>query len=272
MHRGCKWWRENNKPNIFDIAASAQSIIESYLIDTVTWMKKNLSSNNLIFMGGVALNCVANSLLSNIYPNVHIMPNPGDAGNSIGACAEFMRQKLKWKDCYLGTNIDRRVNIDEVIHHLLHGEIVGIANGRAEFGPRALGNRSLLCDPRGLTSKNRMNKIKQREEFRPFAPAILTEHASKYFDMQNDSPYMQFVYKCKDTISFPGICHVDGTSRVQTVSHGTNSIIRNILEIWYQQTGCPMLMNTSLNIKGQPLVNTWDDALIFRERHHVKVF
>jgi carbamoyltransferase len=235
-------------------------------------MKYKLKSDNLVFMGGVALNCVANSLLAKIYPNIHIIPNPGDAGNSIGACAALLEQKLEWDGPYLGTDIDRELDIDAIVKCLHRGEVVGVANGRAEFGPRALGNRSLLCDPRGVDSKHRMNTVKMRQGFRPFAPAILAEHASKYFDMNKQSPYMQFVFKCKDQKAFPGICHADGTSRVQTVTNRNNMKFRELLEAWYSATGCPMLLNTSLNIRGQPLVNSWNDAVKFQETYSIKVF
>jgi carbamoyltransferase len=235
-------------------------------------MKYKLKSDNLVFMGGVALNCVANSLLAKIYPNIHIMPNPGDSGNSIGACAALLEQKLEWNGPYLGTDIDRELDIDTIVKCLQRGEVIGIANGRAEFGPRALGNRSLLCDPRGADSKHRMNTVKMRQGFRPFAPAILAEHARKYFNMNKQSPYMQFVFKCKDQKAFPGICHADGTSRVQTVTSRNNMKFRELLEAWYSATGCPMLLNTSLNIRGQPLVNSWDNAVEFQETYSIKVF
>lgn len=272
LHRGCQWWEEGKTASQFDIAASAQFIVESYLTKTAEWMKKKLPSKNLVFMGGVALNCVANSLLAKIYDNIHIMPNPGDAGNSIGACAALTRDKIQWNNPYLGTNIDRELDIDGIVRRLMRGDVVGIANGRAEFGPRALGNRSLLCDPRGQDSKGRMNLVKMRQRFRPFAPAILAEHASSYFDMGKLSPYMQFVSKCKDQKSFPGICHVDGTSRVQTVTREDNPRFRELLEAWYKASGCPMLMNTSLNIKGQPLVNSWNDAMVFQNKYSIEVF
>lgn len=273
LHKGCKWWECNNDITKFDIAASAQAVIEMYLLQTIKWMKRNLLSNNLIFMGGVALNCIANSLLAKVYPNIHIMPNPGDAGNSIGACAALTYRKLNWKGPYLGTNIDRELDIDGVVRYLMRGEIVGIANGRAEFGPRALGNRSLLCDPRSIQAKEKVNTIKRREQFRPFAPAILSEHAHDYFDMPvAESPYMQFISKCKDPDGFSAICHTDYTSRVQTVSEKDNATFRTLLKRWYEVSGCPMLLNTSLNIKGQPLVNTWNDAVEFNNVHDVKIF
>ena len=149
--------------------------------------------------------------------------------------------------------------------------MVGVANGRAEFGPRALGNRSLLGDPR-YDIKDTVNKIKKRQKFRPFAPAILLEDGFDYFDMpQVTSPYMQFVGKCKYPKEFPAIIHADGTSRVQTVTKEDNEGFYNLLKTWKDKTGCPMLLNTSLNIKGMPMVNDRWDASKFQEKYNVKV-
>ena len=150
--------------------------------------------------------------------------------------------------------------------------MVGVASGRAEFGPRALGNRSLLADPRGDDIKDRVNAIKKRQKFRPFAPAILQEDVHDYFDMpQETSPYMQFVGRCKYPNDFPAIIHIDGTSRVQTVTKEDNEGFYNLLKTWKDKTGCPMLLNTSLNIKGMPMVNDLWDARKFEEKYNVKV-
>ena len=143
---------------------------------------------------------------------------------------------------------------------------MGVANGAAEFGPRALGNRSLLADPRKYV-KNYVNSIKRRQKFRPFAPAILEEYFDSYFEGEKNE-FMQFV--CKAKHDYKSVTHVDGTSRVQVVKDdGSN--MRKILECWYDVTGCPMLLNTSLNIKGQPIVNTWEDAEDFMKKYKVKV-
>lgn len=275
LHNGCRWWQTPNGITEFDIAASVQAIMEEYLLLTAKWVRANLPSRNLVFMGGCALNCVANSRIAREagFDNVWIMPNPGDAGSAIGAVAAYTGQELLWTDPYLGTNIDRTLNVEKIVAELLDKRVVAVANGRAEFGPRALGNRSLLCDPRGNNAKQRMNRIKKREEFRPFAPAILSEYADQYFDMPvKSSPYMQFTAPCLAPAEFPGICHADGTSRVQTVSAQDNPNFRAILELWYEKTGCPMLMNTSLNIKGEPLVNTWEDAQRFQTKTGIRVF
>ena len=131
-----------------------------------------------------------------------------------------------------------------------------------------MGNRSLLGDPR-YDIKDTVNEIKQRQKFRPFAPAILSEFADEYFDGPMNE-YMQFVAKAKH--DFKSVTHVDGTARVQLVKKNCGSIIRSILEEWFEQTGCPMLLNTSLNIKGKPIVNTWDDAEEFSKKYNVNVF
>jgi carbamoyltransferase len=156
---------------------------------------------------------------------------------------------------------------------LLGGKIVGVANGRAEFGPRALGNRSLLADPRGAEIKDKVNDIKRRQKFRPFAPIILEQFAHKIFELPvSTSPYMQFTAKCKFPELYPAICHADGSSRVQTVNEEQNPGIHKLLKHWYVKTGCPMLLNTSLNIRGKPLVNTWQDAEKFGEAYGIKIF
>lgn len=278
LHRGCRWWQRPTDVSDFDIAASVQHIVEEYLVETVKWMynnHSNLPSDNLVLMGGVALNCVANSKIAQLglYKNIWIMPNPGDAGSAIGAVAAYTEQHLNWEHPYLGTDIQRELDIDSIIKKLLKGEVVAVANGRAEFGPRALGNRSLLCDPRGPDAKLRMNRLKRRQEFRPFAPAILAEHADTYFDMPvKESPYMQFVARCRLPELLPGICHYDNTSRVQTVNYADNPNFRAILEKWDEKTGCPILMNTSLNVKGEPLVNSWEDAERWQQINGVSVF
>ena len=245
-----------------DLAASVQALYEKKFLELVDMCPKK----NLILMGGCALNCVANSKIKD--KNIWIMPSPGDSGSSLGAAALVYKKKVKWKHPYLGYNISRDVNPKDVVKELLKNQLCGVANGRAEFGPRALGNRSLLGDPR-YDIKDTVNKIKQREMFRPFAPAILEEYADDYFDGPMNR-YMQFVANAKH--DYNSVTHVDGTARVQLVEKDNVSILRPILEEWYEQTGCPMLLNTSLNIKGQPIVNTWEDAKEFERKYNVPVF
>ena len=201
------------------------------------------------------------------------MPNPGDAGSSLGAIANVLRKPLDWQNPYLGTEISREYPVKQALEELLDSGVVGVANGRAEFGPRSLGNRSLLADPRGGEMKDKVNKIKQRQLFRPFAPAILEEFVHDYFEIhQKTSPYMQFIGKVKDPLSYPAITHIDGTSRIQTVNKRQNPGFYSLLCAWYDKTGCPLLLNTSLNIKGQPIVNNETDASSFQSFYNVKVF
>ncbi len=257
-----------------DIAASAQRLL-TRLIGNVMRRARDFGwSTNLVYQGGVALNCLANRRLGNYFENIWIMPNPGDAGSSLGAAALAYGKRLHWRNAYLGHNISGSYPVVNIIRTLLDTGIVGVANGRAEFGPRALGNRSLLADPRGAEIKDRVNEIKRRQKFRPFAPVILAELADDYFDMQpgwHSHNYMQSVAHCRQPDVYPAICHVDGTSRVQTVA-ADGSGIRQLLEYWYSITGCPMLLNTSLNIRGEPMVNDRADADRFEYEYGVKVY
>ena len=201
------------------------------------------------------------------------MPCPGDAGSSLGAAALAYGGQVHWRDAYLGHTIPGEYPVNALLDCLLRDRIVGVASGRAEFGPRALGNRSLLADPRGPDIKDRVNEIKRRQKFRPFAPVIMAELADAYFDMPpgfSDSPYMQSVARCRSPDAYPAICHHDGTSRVQTVA-ADGSGIRQLLEKWLTLTGCPMLLNTSLNIRGEPMVNDREDADRFERLYGVKV-
>lgn len=162
--------------------------------------------------------------------------------------------------------------ISDALDMLDKREIFGIANGRAEFGPRSLGNRSLLADPRGEKVKDQVNTIKKRQKFRPFAPAVLKENANEIFDLPvSNIPYMQYTAKCKYPELYPAICHVDNTSRVQTVTKEDNEGFYNLLTQFYKKTGCPILVNTSLNIKGQPIVNNEKDSKDFEKYYNVKV-
>jgi carbamoyltransferase len=179
-------------------------------------------------------------------------------------------QHIDWPGPYLGHNIEGEYPIDQILHELKTTGICGVASGRAEFGPRALGHRSLLADPRGAETKQRVNAIKHRQQFRPFAPAILAEYAGDYFE-GSTGPYMQFTARCKFPELYPAIVHADGTSRVQTVSHEDCTGFRQLLEKWHEETGCPMLLNTSLNIRGEPLVNSRNDAERWTDKYGVKV-
>jgi len=281
LHRGCLDWNPEYYPDDdsekwkFDIAANVQSICEDEIYSVFELAQRLVpETENCVYGGGVALNCVANSIIAEeLYPNLWILPNPGDAGSSLGCAAYAFGEHVNWKTPFTGYDIKGRYPRKKVLDELLLTNIVGVANGRAEFGPRALGNRSLLADPRGKKIKDKVNKIKHRQEFRPFAPAVLEEYAHEIFDMPvKKSQFMQFVAKCKYPKKYPAICHVDGTSRVQTVSKDDNPGFYKLIKEFYKKTGCPMVLNTSLNIKGQPIVNSYIDAIAFSKKYGVKVF
>jgi carbamoyltransferase len=275
LHRGCRWWRpDDGDLDIYSVAAATQKVYEEEFEKLLIRAKmKDPGQNNLVLMGGCALNCSANHIARKYFDNVWIMPNPGDSGSSLGAIAANNRQKLNWKGPYLGADMGGEYPVEKLLTELHKASIVGVANGQAEFGPRALGNRSLLADPRGHDIKDKVNAIKKRQKFRPFAPVILAEHARDYFEMSwEDSPYMQYTSRCKYPDQFPAIVHADGTSRVQTVTKEQHSGLYELLSRWYEETGCPMLLNTSLNIKGMPMVNNFKDADDFEAKYMVKVF
>jgi len=257
----------------FDIAAGAQSIAEQLINSVMRRARDFKFSTNLVYMGGVALNCSANRNLGKFFDNIWIMPCPSDAGSSLGSAALAWKKRITWTNAYLGHDIAGPYPVADLLHALHSHGIVGVASGRAEFGPRALGNRSLLADPRSPDIKERVNDIKRRQQFRPFAPVILEEHVDMYFDMPrgfHNSRYMQTVARSRHPHIFPAIVHRDGTSRVQTVP-SDGSGIRQLLEAWYAATGCPMLLNTSLNIRGEPMVNDRADADRFEQLYGVKV-
>jgi carbamoyltransferase len=273
LHRGLGDWHP--EADVMDIAASIQSVTEECLANL--WHRASqYGSRNLVYAGGVALNCAANKVLANmeLFDNIWIIPNPGDAGSSIGCIASHEKKFIKWEHPFLGHNIDGEYPVDSLIKELKENKMVGVASGRAEFGPRALGNRSLLADPRGEDIKDLVNTIKKRQKFRPFAPAILEEDVNEYFNLPKgvkNTPYMQFTAPCTHGKTFPAIIHHDSTSRVQTVRKTDNPGFHALLTEWKKQTGCPILLNTSLNIKGQPIVNDKEDGKAFTNKYGVKV-
>ena len=274
LHRGCKWWIPSLKEeHYFDVAAATQKVYEEQFVRLLEKTKEITQSDNLVYMGGCALNCLANRLIPEHFDNHWIMPNPGDAGSAIGAIAAKEKKELNWKTPYLGYNIEGAYPINDLLANLIASKIVGVANGRAEFGPRALGNRSLLADAQGSEMKDLVNKIKNRQEFRPFAPVVLESDVHKYFDVPKgfQSPYMQHVVKCKEPEKFPAIVHKDGTSRVQTVNNEQHNGLAQLLRRWKTYSGHSILLNTSLNIKGEPIVNDEKDAERFELKYGVKV-
>jgi len=272
LHRGCKWWKPEitKQQDMFHIAAGTQAVYEQALSQVLHKASKDLPSRNLVLMGGCALNCSANSLAYQFFDNVWIMPNPGDAGSAVGAVLAHKKLRIELDNVYLGYNIEGEYPVKKLLRELKKNGIVGVANGPAEYGPRALGNRSLLADPRTIENKKKVNEIKQRQQFRPFAPAILEEYVDEYFEGPT-GPYMQFTARCKDPDMIPAVIHQDGTSRVQVVKND-GSGFRRLLEEWHKQTGCPVLLNTSLNIKGKPMVNDESDAKEFAKKYGIKVY
>jgi carbamoyltransferase len=275
LHRGCRDWAPDlTVADSFEIAAATQFAYESFFLEILSKAQKLTKSKNLVLMGGCALNCLANRLTGRFFDKTWVMPNPGDAGSAVGAVLAHTKEHIGWDTSFLGLDMGYRTGNKEIVEYIQQNGMCGVARGPAEFGPRALGNRSLLADPRGADIKDKVNAIKQRQQFRPFAPAILEELIDEYFDMPHGwdtSRYMQVVAHCRHPERYPAIVHRDGTSRVQTVPKD-DSPFRQLLEQWYAATGCPMLLNTSLNIKGKPMVNGHADARNFERQYKVRVF
>ncbi len=274
-----------------DIGASAQKALEEILLKMVKHIHKKTGQKNLCLGGGVALNGVANSriLKEGPFDKIHIPPSPGDGGSAIGsalyACYSILKnprsvetnlaQMIK-NNVYLGpqySNIeiksfldskkipykeyDRQVLLENTAKLISEQNVVGWFQGRVEWGPRALGNRSILGDARNAKMKDILNeKIKHRESFRPFAPSILEEHTFDYFDINIQSPFMLLVTKIKKPDKIPAVTHVDGTGRLQTVSKDANPLYYDLIEEFHKLTGVPVIINTSMNVKGEPIVNT----------------
>lgn len=257
FHRGISNWnQEISEQDRFDIAAAVQKVYELRLMEFMRYATKKTGKSNLVFMGGCALNSKANTELWSIFNDIWIMPNPGDAGSSLGAAATVLEKKLEWDGPYLGTMVGGEYPVQKIVDALIKDKIAPVASGRAEYGPRALGNRSILADPRDPNIKDKVNTIKQRELFRPFAPVVMEEYASEWFEMNYTSPYMQFTPKCLKPDLIPAVVHADGTARVQTVNATQHPGLYQVLDEWNKLTGVPVLLNTSLNIKGQPILNS----------------
>ncbi|MED5272496.1 MAG: carbamoyltransferase C-terminal domain-containing protein, partial [Candidatus Thermoplasmatota archaeon] len=291
--------RRNDEDNIqqihFDIGASAQKVLEDILLKMVKHVQEKTKSKNLCLGGGVALNGVANYriLKESSFERIHIPPSPGDAGSAVGA-AQFLyyshnKQDRKFSDdptsmvidnAYVGPSfsveeikkfldeesikyeiLDEETSVKKCAKLISEGNVVGWYQGKMEWGPRALGNRSILADPRRKEMKDVLNeKIKHRESFRPFAPSILEEYVSEYFDIDIPSPYMLMVAPVKKPDLIPGVTHVDGTGRVQTVSKDSNPLYHKLISEFHRLTGVPVIINTSMNVRGEPIVNTPEQA------------
>lgn len=239
----------------WDIAASVQKTTEHILVNLATWIQKETGMKNLAYAGGVALNCVANTeiIKHSGFSDIAIQPAAGDAGCALGAAA--LIERPIWENAYLGVNASNGLLAEEYAEKILKGDIVSVINGRAEFGPRALGNRSLLCTP---TNDNieKLNRYKNRidDAWRPYAPICQEEEMHNWFSVYKTSYEMLFV---ADIIGGNFKTH-DMSARLQAVNATKCPLIWKILEITRQQ-GFPILINTSLNAKGKPIVNTMDD-------------
>jgi carbamoyltransferase len=239
----------------YDIAASVQTVLEAVLLELSHWLYRETGLTKLAYAGGVALNCVANThlLKYSAFKNIAIQPAAGDAGCALGAAALISRPL--WENAYLGVSANNNITADECADRILKGEIVPVIQGRAEFGPRALGNRSLLCAPTDDNIK-KLNIIKQRDtdSWRPYAPVCQIEEAKNYFTIYQHSKEMLFV---ADIVA-GNFKTQDNTARLQTVTGSSNAYLWKVLEKT-RQHGYPILINTSLNAKGKPIVNTVDD-------------
>ena len=277
-----------------DMASSVQAVLEEILLEKVRYLHKRCPSDNLCMAGGVALNCVANGRIHREGPftNLFVQPAASDAGGALGAAAAACVRRTgkrpsigPLQHVYLGPGYSNK-QVSRIIHpgplreaaidftgnaaglvqaaaaRLAEGKVIGWFQGRMEFGPRALGARSILADPRRLEMRDRINElVKMREAFRPFAPAVLESEASKHFDLDVPSPFMLETCRVTSPLSLPAITHVDGSARVQTVSESANPRFHALLVEFHRLTGCPILLNTSFNLRGDPIVLDTADAV-----------
>lgn len=271
-----------------DLAYAIQHVLEKAITDIATGMARNRTSDNLCLSGGVALNCAANGRLlksDSGYRSIHVPFAPGDCGCSVGAALAYSMlndERIDTDICpYLGPQFSdstilsvlkkhsltfvkyqgEEELLDETCRLIADNKIIGWFQGRMEMGPRALGNRSILADARNPEMKDWVNsRIKFREAFRPFAPSIPEDDSAEYFDNNTASPYMMFTFKSK-TEMLPSVTHIDGTSRIQTVTLKSNPRYYRLLKTFKERTGCPVLLNTSFNIMGEPIVCSPEDAV-----------
>ncbi|MDP8923177.1 MAG: carbamoyltransferase [Chloroflexota bacterium] len=275
----------------FDIASSLQVVLEEACLALAGWLHRRTGEQNLVLAGGVALNCVMNARLAreSEFERVWVQPAAGDAGTSLGAALEVWAEQQpggtgaeRWRmeSAYLGPEYDDR-EIAAALDHaklryrrcpdiadataecLARGKIVGWFQGRMEFGPRALGARSIVASPTDPDMMQRMNELKDREDFRPVAPAVLAERAPEYFVGCTDSPFMLFVYRVRPEVAekVPAVRHVDGTARAQTVSAASAPLFHRLISRFEERSGVPVVVNTSFNTRSRPIVCTPQDAL-----------
>lgn len=273
-----------------DLAASLQKVTDEVVVRIANHLHRETNLSNLCMAGGVALNCVANSkvLAQTPFKNIFVQPAAGDAGGALGVAYYIYNTILgnprppSMDHAFLGPSyddnflesflsehhlsakkLDRNELLSTVARLLTEQNVVGWFQGRMEYGPRALGSRSILADPRNPENWKRVNlKIKFRESFRPFAPTILEDRLGEYFDFDRPSPFMLFVAQVRDDRrTIPAVTHVDGSARLQTISRKQHGLYYDLIGEFERQTGCPVLINTSFNVRGEPIVCTPEDAL-----------
>ena len=271
-----------------DIAASAQKVLEDTVLHMLSWLHKQIRMDNLCLAGGMALNCVMNERIREGAPfkRVWAQPAANDAGTALGSALwvshailhhprEYVMEHAYWGPEFSDAEIEAKLLTCKVPHRrvaniarqcaelISQGKIIGWFQGRMEWGPRALGNRSILADPRDPIMKDKLNCIKGREAFRPLAPAVLEEAASDYFHCHGTSPFMSFAHQVipNKRHDIPAVVHVDGTARVQTVNRKNNPVFYELIAEFGKITGVPIVINTSLNYQGKPIVATLDQAI-----------
>jgi carbamoyltransferase len=275
----------------FDIAASVQKVCEEIVLKMTRYIHKETGLSNLCMAGGVALNCVANGRVIRETPfkNLFVQPAAGDAGGAVGV-AHYLYNTLEkqprqpgWSHAYLGPAYEdeeirkfldsravpyralpRQELLETTARLLSEGNVIGWFQGRMEFGPRALGGRSILADPRDAKMRDTLNmKIKFREGFRPFAPSVLADKASEWFEIDCDSPYMLLVAQVREGKRvIPSVTHVDGSARLQTVTRDESPLYYDLIREFEKITGVPIVINTSFNVRGEPIVCTPGDAYL----------
>ena len=283
-----------------DVAASVQKATEDVVLRMANHAHERTGSKNLCMAGGVALNCVANGkvLRQTPFENIFIQPAAGDAGGAVGVATYIHhtllgnKRDFVWKHAFMGpsfsteeirkyldqgdvkyTELTEQELLDRTAQAIIDQKVIGWFQGKMEFGPRALGNRSIIADARNPENKDVVNmKIKFRESFRPFAPTILEERVSDYFELDVPSPYMLLVAQVReDKREIPSVTHVDGSARIQTVNRDENRLYYDLIKRFEEKSGCPVIINTSFNVRGEPIVCTPHDAFLCFMRTHMEV-
>lgn len=279
------------EPRHLDIARSLQLALEETVIELASWLRRETEEGNVALAGGVALNCVMNSRLreSGVFEQIWVQPAAGDAGTALGAAiwvdAQARRESSPargpaMEHAYLGPSYTdeeiegflRRSRLDyarmddvaeEAAEMLAEGRIIGWFQGRMEFGPRALGARSILASPIDPSIQARLNDIKEREDFRPVAPVVLEEEAENWFKDAVPSPFMAFIFDVVEERAdqIPAVRHVDASARIQTINRRQNPLYYDLIKAFQRRTGVPVLVNTSFNTRGEPIVCTPRDAV-----------